>query len=254
MDSRLWVVLSDIHYPVHHVPSMLAVYDFLKRNASLIAGVVLLGDNMDCESISRHTEGLPGLRREAGLYEDCIGFDRTVMQPIEKLVPSAKKVIFMGNHEDWLNQMLDKMPELKKAVSFESLLHFDDRRWKVIPQGESYWIGKACLVHGDQIGSGMHVAKKAVESYCCTVIMGHVHTFAAYTKTSEVKKKDKWVGYTLPTLGTVAPKYGKGRPNSHLNGFGIIELWPNGNINVYVPVIVEGQFSFGGKIYGKKAE
>jgi predicted phosphodiesterase len=248
--TKLWVVLSDIHYPVHSKSAMLAVYDFMNRNRSLIHGVVLLGDNMDCEDISRHTEGIPGLRKEGGFKADCDGFDKHIMQPIEKLVPNAKKVIFMGNHEDWLQQWLDKNPEMKGAVSFESMLHFSDRGWKVIPQGEAYWVGKACLVHGDGVGSGMHVAKKLVESFCATAIMGHVHTFAAFTKTSEVKKKDKWVGYTLPTLGTVAPKYGKGRPNAHIHGFGIVEEWQNGNISVYVPIIVNGQFSWGGQLYG----
>jgi hypothetical protein len=80
--------------------------------------------------------------------------------------------------------------------------------------------------------------------------MGHVHTASMSTKVSQVKSKDKWIGYTLPTLGTVSPKYAKGRPNAWINGFGILEKWPNGFVNIYVPVIFNGEFSFGGELYG----
>jgi hypothetical protein len=36
-----------------------------------------------------------------------------------------------------------------------------------------------------------------------------------------------------------------------VNGFGILETWGNGYVNVYVPIIVGGQFSFAGRVFGK---
>lgn len=156
----------------------------------------------------------------------------------------------MGNHELWLETWLDENPEFEGAISFDKALRLTERGWKVLEQGEFYRIGKAYVLHGDQIGSGQYVAKKLVDSYCATAIMGHVHTASMMTKVSQVKAEDKWIGYTLPTLGTLAPKYAKGSPNAFLNGFGIIELWPNGFVNVYIPVIFGGRFSFGGRVYG----
>jgi hypothetical protein len=67
-----------------------------------------------------------------------------------------------------------------------------------------YLLKKDCSIHdsphkinqytrrpGDQIGSGMFVAKKLVDSFCATAIMGHVHTGSMFTKVSQVKTRDK---------------------------------------------------------------
>jgi hypothetical protein len=246
---KTWLVLSDIHYPEQENSALAAIFDFIRRNRK-IEGVVLLGDNLDCQNISRHTEGLPGLRKEGGFQEDIVGFDAAVMAPIEKLLPDAKKVWFEGNHEAWLTRFLEKEPQFKGALSFPRLLRLQERGWIFVPQGETFFVGVMGLKHGDGIGSSTTVAKKLVDTQCCNSMMGHVHTFSAFTKTSESDKGNKWVGYTLPCLTNTNPKYGKGRPNSHIHGFGIIEEWSNGYVNVYVPIIMKGRFSFAGVMYG----
>lgn len=246
----LWAILPDLHHPDHHKPAFNAVKSFIRRNKTRIKGVVLLGDNMDCVNISRHTKGKPRLRTRGGLAKDFAKFDKDILKEIESCIePGTEKIFFLGNHEDWLEQWLDENPEFEGIVSFDNNLNLTKRGWEVIPQGDHRIIGKAYLVHGDSVGSGMYAAKKLVDSFCATAIMGHVHTASMQTKVSQVKTKDKWIGYTLPTLGTVSPKYAKGRPNAFVQGFGVLELWPNGFVNVYIPIILEGKFSFGGELY-----
>ena len=251
--SKLGVILADCHHPEFSKTAFRATIDFIKRNQKKIGWVVLLGDNMNCENISRHTKGKPRLRKRGGLAKDFARFNRDILIPIEQAIaPGTEKLFFLGNHEDWLEQWLDENPEFEGIVSFDKTLHLTERGWDVVPQGEHRQISKAYLIHGDQIGSSMHVAKKLVDSFCATAIMGHVHTASSYTKVSHVKAKDKWMGYTLPTLGTVAPKYAKGRPNAFVNGLGVIEVWPNTDyFNVYMPIIFDGQFSYGGEMYGE---
>lgn len=249
-NTDIWVLLSDIHHPEHSKTAFNAVLSFLDKNQAKVKGVALLGDNMDCNNISRHTKGKPRLRTRGGIAKDFDQFNKDILLPIEsKIAPETKKVFFLGNHEDWLEQWLDENPEFEGIVSFDNNLNLTKRGWEIVQQGDHKLIGKAYLVHGDAVGSSMNVAKKLVDSFCATAIMGHVHTASMYTKVSQVKAKDKWVGYTLPTLGTVSPKYAKGRPNSFVNGFGIVELWPNDFINVYIPIISEGKFSFAGELY-----
>lgn len=248
--TELWILLADIHHPEEDKAAFRAALSFIGVNKKLIKGVVLLGDNQNCENISRHTKGKPRLRTRGGIQSDFVKFNRDILLPIEAAIEKdTKKVIFMGNHEDWYEQWLDENPEFEGLVSIDKILGLTKRHWEVIPQGKHRCIGKAYLVHGDQIGSSMYVAKKLVDSFCATAIMGHIHAASMFTKTSQVKNKDKWVGYTLPTLGTLAPRYAKGRPNAFLNGFGILEKWPNDYVNVYIPIILEGKFSFGGRIY-----
>jgi predicted phosphodiesterase len=248
--SELWLVLPDIHYPLHDRAAINAVLEFTESNR--IRGVILSGDNLDCSNVSRHTKGKPRLRSRGGYQRDIDGFKRDILDPIEsRLRKKATKVFFHGNHEDWLADFLDENPELEGALGIAENLQLKERGWKVIPCGGHYEVGRAMIVHGDQIGSGMHIAKKLVDSLCQIAIMGHVHTYSAYTKVSQVKERRKWIGITLPTLGTVAPSYAKGRPNAFVNGFGILETWGNGYVNVYVPIIVGGQFAFAGRVYGK---
>lgn len=249
-DSKLGVILADIHHPDFCRPAFNAVLSFIQNNKDKISMVALLGDNMDCTNISRHTEGKPRLRTRGGIAKDFSRFNRDILLPLEAAIaPKTRQLFFMGNHEDWFEQWLDKNPEFEGMVSFEKALDLSKRGWEIVAQGDHRRIGKAYMIHGDQVGYSMHVAKKLVDSFCATTIMGHVHTASSFTRTSHVKAEDKWVGYTLPTLGTVAPKYAKGRPNAFVNGFGIVEVWPNDFVNVYTPIIFDGKFSYGGRIY-----
>jgi predicted phosphodiesterase len=248
LKPKLWAILSDLHAPKEDKAAFGAVMNFIQRNS--LSGVVLLGDNMDCEDISRHTKNQPGLRRPGGWQHDLEYFDKNILKPIEAAIPkSAKKVIFYGNHEDWLQQLLEEQPELKGALSIDKSLNLAKRHWKIVPQGEHYNVGKAYLIHGDQIGSSKYVSNKLVDAFCATAIMGHVHTAQMHVKTSHVKKNDKWAGYVIPTLGTVAPAYAKGKSNNHIHGFGIIEEYGDGLINVYIIIITNGKFAYGGRIY-----
>lgn len=249
--SRQAVILADIHHPEICRKAFQASLSYIQRNAEKIDWVVLLGDNMNCEEISRHTKGKPRLRTRGGWQRSLDSFNEEVLQPIERAVRKGTKLIWVeGNHENWLEQWLDENPEFEGAMSFDKGLSLTARGWRIIPQGETYQIGKAYLLHGDQIGSGMYVAKKLVDSYCATAIMGHVHTASMQTKVSQVKKNDKWIGYTLPTLGTLGPKYAKGAPNAFINGFGIVEVQDNDFINVYIPIVLDGRFAYGGVVYG----
>jgi hypothetical protein len=250
--TQLWLLLPDLHYPVYDRPSVAAVLDFVEINRKQISGVIFTGDQLDNENISHHTEGLPGLRKKGGFQADVDGFDREILTPIDTFLPHAEKVFIAGNHERFLTDFLEQMPEFDGCLSWPKLLRLDERGYTFIPQGESYSIGPLVIIHGDQVGSGAHVSKKLVETFCTSVVMGHVHALGAHTKCSQVKQSNKWVGITLPCLTTLAPKYGRGRANSHVNGFGIVESFDGGKLfNCYPVIISKGKFCFGGKVYGR---
>jgi predicted phosphodiesterase len=246
---KLWIVLPDLHHPHYDGPSWTAVLHFLKYNR--VDGVVFLGDNLDCANISRHTVGKPRLRKRGGYQDDIDTFKAEILNPLEALLPrNCKKIFFFGNHEAWQEQFLDENPELEGALDISKNLELIERGWHIIPQGEHYKIDHILLMHGDQIGSSMHVAKKMVDECCRICLMGHVHRFSAYTKVG-VEPEDKWVGMTLPCMSSLSPSYAKGRHNAFLHGFGIIESWGWHRANIYVPIITKGQFCYGGRIYGR---
>jgi hypothetical protein len=160
------------------------------------------------------------------------------------------KTAICGNHENWLeSNLLDEQPELGGVVDIPVMLDLEARNWRWVPCGGHIKIGKVTLLHGDQIGSGPNVAKKLVGAVHGTAVMGHVRRPSMYTATSLTTATEKWSGYTLPCLCTVAPAYAKGRPNAYCTGFGILEQGST-NINVHTVIISGGTFNWGGVEYG----
>lgn len=247
---RLYVLAYDLHFPYHDRASWRAVLDFLSHNR--IDGFVFGGDQLHLDSISHWTKGKPVFRPRGSLLRDIRAFDRDILSEVEKhLPPDAERVWLTGNHERFLDDVLEEQPELDGALSLDSMLGLLVRGWRVVPLGGEYRIGHLHVIHGDGIGGGQNPAKKAVETYCANVVLGHHHCAQSFTKCSPAKDSKRWIGYVIPTLGTLAPAYGRGRPNNHLHGFGIVECWGAGLVNTYTAIINNGAFSFGGRIYGR---
>src|SRR5438067_411173 len=159
-EIKLHVILADVHYPEHDVPAIRAVLEFIRRHRSQVASVTLLGDALDCQDVSRHTRGKPRLRKHRGYRDGLDGFARDILTPIERLVGESELAYVEGNHEDWINDLLDEMPELDGLLDIPSALKLRERGWKWVPVGGHIVRAGFVLLHGDQIGSGTHVAKK----------------------------------------------------------------------------------------------
>jgi hypothetical protein len=119
------------------------------------------------------------------------------------------------------------------------------------PQGGVHQIGHLRVIHGDQVGSNIHIAKKLVDVFGCNVVMSHVHSPSSFTRQAAVSQESKWTGFCLPTLGTVNPTFARNRVNAHVNGFGIVEQFGD-RFDLYTIVISGGQFAYGGRIYGRR--
>jgi hypothetical protein len=116
--------------------------------------------------------------------------------------------------------------------------------------------GSAQGDHGEiltGIGSqgGAFRSKKAVELYAGNVLAGHTHAPQSYTKISPVEQRKKHGGWINAILGATNPDYLRNRPTAWLNGFTVVELYTaNGFFsNLYSVVVLNGRFSYGGKIY-----
>jgi predicted phosphodiesterase len=253
----LWVAIYDLHYPKVDWPTFNAILDFLKQNK--VEGFVFGGDQLDNECISHHTKG-KGLYRLPGQYQkDERGFNEKCLSPIEALTKGATKVWIQGNHEDWESQLVENHPELQGSVERYLRLGLADRGWKIIERGLTYSHGELTFAHGDQLsGSGnqnpaMH-AKKAVELFCQNILYGHFHSPMSYTKILPTDVSRKWMSWCSPIAGNTNPTYLQNRPTAWLTGFTVIEFREKGLFNVYPVIVIDGTFSYGGKIYGKKGK
>lgn len=254
---NIWIAAYDIHYPKVHKPTLNAMFDFMARNRDKIAGFYFGGDNLDNSEISHFNSNKP-LYKPVGSYKKhTIGFDKDILTPIEALLPKeAARVWQLGNHCAWEDQLVEKNPELKGTVERPLLLNLAERRWKVIPCGQGYKLGKLLMIHGEQLtGIGNQVpqahARKAVEVYAGNVLFGHVHNPQTFTKILPYNKTDKWQATCAPIVGSTNPGYLRNRPSAWLNGFVVIEMLEGGSYNLYSINVTNGKFSFAGEVYGK---
>lgn len=237
----------DIHYPETDFPTLNAIKSFLRGNK--VGLFVFGGDNLHCESISHHTKNKPMYRTLGQMKKELDGFKRQVLDPIDVLLPKGcEKVWLTGNHEDWLEQMLEEQPELAGLLDFGEYLELTARGWSVKPQGGSFKKGHLKWIHGDVL-SGGHV-QKALNTYVENIVYGHFHTAASGTKILPHSKRQKWQAWATGCVGRLDSKYLKNSPTGWLNQFAITEFRERGFFNHYPVTVFDGKFTYGGKTYG----
>jgi hypothetical protein len=248
-----FVALFDVHFgferrnghkvPIHDIRAINAALKFIEDFKP--HHVVLGGDILDCHAISHHVKGKTGQVEGMRLYEDAKEAVDRLIQPLQDIA-TGQLIYHIGNHEDWLQDLIDEIPALEGTIDVRSILHLG-KRWEVIEQGEASRLGKLFFIHGDQISGGVHVAKTAVEAYERNIRFGHFHTYTVHTKTSAVDANGH-TGICVPCLCKKNPNYTEGRPNRWMQGF--LSGYINEKIfSDQVHVIVDGEFIAMGKHY-----
>lgn len=209
---------------------------------------ILGGDMLDCGVISHHNHGKPGATEGLKLIADAKEGRELFIEPVESIVGKGKLVYIVGNHEDWLTDLTDKIPALEGLVDLKSLLKMGDK-WQIVPQGGHFNLGKLTFVHGDTVKGGEHVAKNAVVNYERSIRFGHHHTHQVYSKNTALDYKNGKSGVAVPCLCTKSPKYGEGAPNRWSQGFDYGYIREGGFFNDYVVTIIDGTCVVNGKVY-----
>src|SRR3990167_10040918 len=120
---------------------------------------ILGGDILDCGCVSHHNHGKPGATEGFRLLEDAQGCRKTIIQPVEDNTKKSLTYI-NGNHEAWVEDLVEQIPALEGIVDIKPLLKLNNR-WKIVPQGEVHKLGKLVFMHVDQVKGGEHCAKWA---------------------------------------------------------------------------------------------
>jgi hypothetical protein len=253
---NLWVACYDMHFPQVHKPTLDAMLDFIEKNQSKIAGFVFGGDQLDNAEISHHNASKPLFRPTGSYMKNHRDFQTRVLDPLHAALPkTAQRIWIDGNHEHWSEQLVETSPELRGLVENHLLLNIEKQGWKYLGCGQRFKLGKLNIIHGETLtGLGNQApgfpTRKAVETYCGSVLFGHCHTPQTFTKVLPHHQTDKWQATCAPILGTVNPGYIRNRPHNWLNGFVIVETLAGGNFNLYSVVVSNGKFSFAGVVYG----
>lgn len=243
------LLLPDIHAPALHGATWRAMLSFLDQNR--VDGVTFTGDQLDFAEISHWNKDRAGLRGKGAVRANLDDFNVRLDEIDARLRPGALKRWHDGNHERFVADLYESNPELEGMLDIHEHLRLKERGFEIFRLGQASKLGRLHVIHGDQVGSGKYVAFKAVDSYCRSIVMGHVHTASSFTKVGASDGSDKWMGWTLPTMGTTNPSFARNRPSAHTNGFAIVELTPRGQFNLYTVITdaTDGSFAYAGRLY-----
>jgi hypothetical protein len=143
--------------------------------------VILLGDIVDCYSISSFTRDP---ERASSLKEE-LDQGAKFIDKIVHTCPNAEVIYELGNHEDRLRKTIwNVVPAFKGLITFEEKLHLDKHNIKSYDYGFAYVHNAFLYIHGNKVNK--HSAYTAKVNYAdlgMSGIGGHTHRAGTYYKT-----------------------------------------------------------------------
>lgn len=253
-------MLPDFHHPHINKGAVDAVFQFIEWFRP--DGVNILGDAMNMDAVNhwKMAKGDKKYFEGKRIQKEYKEFDKDILTPLEKAIPDNCERVFMGgNHEYWIDGLIERIPALEGLVEVETSLRLKERGWEWIPwiaydnENDSYkrgikQYGKLLVFHG-QYWNKYHAAK-TVEDYSKSCAYAHTHDIQLYTKISVDDAKDYHTAQSIGCLCNTSPEFLKGRINRWVNSFGVLYVREDNFYNLYVPVITQGKFVFEGKIFG----
>lgn len=257
MKEQKFCFLPDIHYgfetgvdrrrtPIHSTRCLDLVGSFLGdfKPDVLIFG----GDSLDLGAISHHNRTRKRSIEALRIQEDAREFARKVLLPFEAAADATDRRFLIGNHERFLQDVVEDYPGLEGVLSVESLLPLYS--YDVIPLGGFTRLGKLFFCHGDQLKGGQNHAKATVTTYNRSLRYGHFHTFQAATRTDPLDVTDFHTAISVPALCDRGPGYGRGAANAWINGFCWGHVHPDGSFSDHITILPQrGKVTINGKKY-----
>jgi predicted phosphodiesterase len=140
-------------------------------------GIVILGDFMDCYTLSFHSKD-PGRMAKTAFDEEVDDAKHKIWQ-LNQFGAKDKRFV-CGNHEYRLIRYIEeKAPYLYKThPNIQTMLGLDQAGWKFTPYKQHTRIGKAYVTHDVGV-AGKFAHYRAADNYQKTIITGHTHRAAS---------------------------------------------------------------------------
>jgi predicted phosphodiesterase len=257
VNPTLTIVLSDLHVPHHDVLAFSCALGIIK--ALKPSRVVLNGDFLDLESLSRHPKSRPDLARLAEeFYAGNLALDS-----IQAASGDAEIVFLEGNHEARARRYEAEYGQLDGILSVPVGLYIEPRqeyrksaddlrsiRWVPL-QLQPIALGGVSYLHG--VFESIHHAYQhawQLGPRCSTkhLISGHMHALQMASSASG------HIAAACPWLGDIRAHvfgYTKGRPRPWSHGVLVVEEVMD-RVTISPVSIVNGVAVFGGRLIQAK--
>lgn len=233
-----WLVCADLHVPYHDVAAIDAMLAWVSAQRIRIAGVLYLGDILDCYALSKFLRD----PREVDFDQELRSLE-WVMDYVAEALRPEQTWWKIGNHEDRLHSYLyQHAPELFPALAKRGLLdwqHLVDlsgHNATVIDYGNPVRLDELWMLHGHETGRAMsnpvNPARGAyLRTQACTLV-AHQHRTSEHAETN--------IGgvvttcWSLGCLCGLHPQYAKFNKWNH--GFAIVHtggMWSVDNKRIW---------------------
>lgn len=235
------LILPDVHLTTKLPEQYKLVKKYIKTEH--FDEIILLGDFMDCSALSHWNENkrrlIEGMRYSKEL--------QVANTELRFLLQHTKKLTWIeGNHEDWVNQYVDKHPEMEGLLEITEQLQLKKQKIEWIPMNKLYKVGSMYFTHG--MYTNKYHAAKHLQVLGCNICYGHTHNSQSFMQ--NMKMQDPHKAYGLGCLCDHEPIYMRGRPANWLNSFGLMYLdTKSGNFNMNEIVIADDKFIVDGVLY-----
>lgn len=217
-DVKLLGVVSDIHFPLHDRPAVLACFSKLKELN--IDGLYLNGDIADCGSITHHA------RRKVINYtwDQELTVLKAFIHSLRVLFPKIPIWYKEGNHEDWLPRYLARVaPELGNQYGLRTALEFEKYNITPVDSHQVARFGRLWIAHGHEIGlkgGTLNIARQVLMRTNVNTLVGHWHKNDQHERRNlDESVVSAWVTGCLSDLH---PDYAPANQMTH--GFATVEM------------------------------
>jgi len=253
---RRLLYLTDEHHP-NLIPAAVDYKD-LTRMTPLLKFIkdfdphvfVQGGDQLDLSVIAHWNRGKPRLTEGKRLADDYKRYNQ-IMDARAAVMPNLERhVMLEGNHEFWIQGVLDENPAYEGMLEVPVNLNLKQRGIEWVEARKHLKIGKLHFIHGDYKTGYLPVfAAKAIAGiYGASVVYGHQHVNQVFSAQTPFDKKPYQV-WGVGCMCNLNPSWKRNSPDAWLNSFGVGYLHDNGNFDFQVINIVNNQFVYDGRLY-----
>ena len=244
-DFKIFLYTADQHVPEYNISANKALFKLMEDIK--FDGFRIVGDFMDMSPISHWNENKRKTLEAQRLKEHYI-IGNVLLDEYDKRLPkNCDKAYFWGNHEDWYNQLLEKMPVLEGLLNPNDELHLKERGYKIYDNvNHIERIGRLSVCHG--MYATINAVRKHIQEFKTNVLFFHTHRIGSRSESSPAKEI-AIIGYNGACLCNKNPDFLKNKPNKWSHGFAIVYYMPNGYFYVENIRIIKGRFVYNGKIY-----
>jgi predicted phosphodiesterase len=223
----MWLVMADLHIPYHELTPIESAIKRAQYESAI--GVLLLGDFMDCASLSYwQSDRKRDFNKEV---EDSI----QALDWIRQELPDAQIVYKPGNHEYRLPRLFaSKAPELIESplMAWETVMGFEERGIEFLDYNQIVNAGKLPLIHGHEvrtISKAVNAARGLFLKTKSWSLCAHCHSTSQHT--TRTIRKDMVTTWSIGCLCDLEPDYSP-IGNDWNWGFALIQVEKNGGFEV----------------------